>query len=155
MESSASLMDLSSAIKSLERSSDSLECWIMFWTAAVVVGLIIEYGILIWRRVREGDSDHGWGEIVGGILITAGVAGELFVGAMRSTVETKLRAANHQVIVLLNKEVVGRQFTEEQVAKMGDSLKQFAGREMFVTSYAGDAEAARLGLQIKRVSLRR
>src|SRR5207237_6544799 len=70
-----------------------------------------------------------------------------------------LRAANaERETVQLEAAVAGRRLTSEQIATIAASLRQFAGRELFVTSYSGDAEAARLGLQIvatlKRAGLR-
>jgi len=45
--------------------------------------------------------------------------------------------------------VAGRQLTKEQSSDLTESMRTFASRELFITSYSGDAEAARLGLQIK------
>lgn len=45
--------------------------------------------------------------------------------------------------------VAGREISQEQSKQISSSLSQFAGRKVFIASYVGDAEAARLGLQIK------
>jgi hypothetical protein len=49
----------------------------------------------------------------------------------------------------LNAVVAGRQLTPDAMRQIADDLKGFAGRNLFIASYTGDAEAARLGLQIK------
>jgi hypothetical protein len=96
---------LETAIKALERSLDSLGVWLAAWTALVVVGLIVEFGedlreLIVerpfkWRLFRA---------MVGGLLITVGVAGELFVQFKAAKVETKLRADSHEIEARLNKE---------------------------------------------------
>src|SRR5258708_17753580 len=97
------LFTLERAINTLETSLDSLGGWLTFWTTLVVLGLIVEYAddlkeLLIkrpfnWKLFRT---------IVGGLLITGGVAGELFVQFKESKLSTDLRSANHEVVALLN-----------------------------------------------------
>jgi len=79
-------------------------------TLLVVVGLVLEYWHEIkefWEHVRWPMAAFPWGKLVaisGGILVTLGVAGELFFTYQASRVETKLRENNHRIEVLLNKE---------------------------------------------------
>jgi hypothetical protein len=47
--------------------------------------------------------------------------------------------------------VAGRQITPAETDKMARSLRRFAGRSVYISSYSGDAEAARLGIQIMEV----
>jgi hypothetical protein len=99
------LPTLETAIKALERSLDSLGAWLTVWTALVVVGLIVEFGedlreLIVerpfkWRLLRG---------MVGGLLITVGVAGELFVQFKAAKAETELRADSHEIEARLNKE---------------------------------------------------
>ncbi len=99
------LSTLESTIKALESSLDSLGVWLTFWTALVVIGLVVEYAedlkeLIIkrpfnWKLFRT---------MVGGFLITAGVAGELAIQFKEFRVETDLRSATHRVEGLLNKE---------------------------------------------------
>ena len=94
---------LASSIKSLERSADSLSGWLTFFTALVVIGLILEY----WKDVTGIFRSFEWPKlraVIGGILVTVGGAGELFIGFRASTVETKLRSANAETFASLNKE---------------------------------------------------
>ena len=115
-------------------------------------------------------------ELTGAALVTIGVAGELYIAVKAADVQGKLRALNDSRLADLNKQAAiarkeasnaderasasekeaallrklaeGRQLTKAQIRKIGGSLKRFAGRNLFITSYTGDAEAARLGLQI-------
>jgi hypothetical protein len=98
----ASALDIS--ITSLESSSDSLSCWLTVFTVLVVIGLIVEYWHdaveLLKKRPIEKKLVH---TIVGGTLITLGVAGELAVQYAAAGIEAKLRAVNHRVeAALLN-----------------------------------------------------
>lgn len=63
-------------------------------------------------------------------------------------------AANEKEAALLRKLAQGRRLTELQIDQIATSLKPFAGRRLLMGSYPGDAEAARLGLQIS-TALRR
>lgn len=106
-----------SALENVSRSLEaSLDCWgwlILASTAVVVLGLVIEY----WEPVHECIEEwlrpaaafpwrKFWG-LAGGILVTAGVAGELGFTYKASRIETSLRANNHQIELLLNQGVSG------------------------------------------------
>jgi hypothetical protein len=103
-------MDLSALernITNLETSLDSLEHWLAFMTALVVLGLVLEY----WHELPEAidalKKAWSWKPlciISGAILITVGVAGELFVQSLASRKETGLRKANDAVFAGLNAE---------------------------------------------------
>jgi len=61
-------------------------CWLTCFTALVVIGLILEYR----KDVIELFRSFEWpklGSVIGGILVTVGVAGELFVGFLASNIE--------------------------------------------------------------------
>jgi hypothetical protein len=92
-------------IKALERYLDSLGVWLTVWTALVVVGLIVEFAEDLKELIAE--RPFRWRlfrGIVGGLLITVGVAGELFVQFKAAKVETELRADSHEIEARLNKE---------------------------------------------------
>jgi hypothetical protein len=96
---------LASTIKGLETSLDYLGGLLTFWTSCVVIGLVVEYlpetvKALRARPVRWSDIKA----IVGGFLVTAGVAGELVIGFRASGVETSLRSKNAEAFATLNKE---------------------------------------------------
>src|ERR1039457_695563 len=95
-------MDLSALerkISNLENSLSSLEIWLGLMTTLVVIGLVIEY----WHEIPEAIGDLRKAKkwlwkpvciILGAILITVGVAGELCVQFLASSKETDLRKAN-------------------------------------------------------------
>ena len=71
---------------------DSLGTWLEFWTALVVIGLFLEYRDeftkLIRARIDWSTLSRCWRldwkraqSVIGGILVTLGVAGELYVQA--------------------------------------------------------------------------
>src|ERR1017187_697372 len=105
-------MDLSaleSAVKALETSLDAFEWWITVSTILVVLGLVIEY----WFPLRElvealkHRPPFPWKlimEMVGGILVTLGVAGELWFQSRASNVQTFIRSDTHKIEAILNKE---------------------------------------------------
>jgi hypothetical protein len=70
-------------------SLDSYHFWLHFWTATVVAGLIIEY---LPTFVRFINKEKFKTEMIGGILITLGVAGELYVEVRSAPIEGRLRA---------------------------------------------------------------
>jgi hypothetical protein len=98
-----------------------------------------------------------------GILVAIGVAGESVYGIRlywnnRKLQEIQNREAVDQrgIIAQLNNEtaklesiVAGRNLKPEEIAALGKSLKRFAGHTILVGSYTGDAEGARLGMQLK------
>ena len=92
-------------INTLEASLDSLEVWLLFMTALVVIGLVLEYWYEIPEAIDQLRKAWSWKPIlviVGGILITVGVAGELVVQRLASRKETDLRKANDAVFAVLN-----------------------------------------------------
>jgi len=174
-------MDLSaleSALKALEASLDSLAHLLMFWTALVVVGLAVEYHEdfkqLLTGRPR---TRKRWPVVVGGALITIGVAGELGTQFKASRVETDIRSKSHQIEGLLDVAAGGaqqkakeageraesadlarvqleailspRRLSLNQQQAIANSCRRFAGRRVIIMSYAGDAEAMVLAEQIR------
>jgi hypothetical protein len=96
---SMDLSALESSIKTLESSLDSWATWLFVATFLVVVGLILEY----WYEIRDLLASRPFERkhsltILGAILGTIGVAGELVIEYQASRVETALRRANGKVI---------------------------------------------------------
>ena len=99
------LSTLERIISALENSLDSWEYLLAGATLLVVFGLILEYWYEIIDLCRERPIKWKSGQkIIGAILVTVGVAGELGVQLKASRVETQLRSANQKVQGLLNKE---------------------------------------------------
>ncbi len=67
-------------IDALERALNSLGWWLSFWTFIVVIGLIIEYSYDLNKLFRTKPFKRALlMPLVGALLITIGVAGELYV----------------------------------------------------------------------------
>jgi hypothetical protein len=125
-------MDLSAlqaAARTLERSLDSLGFWFFASTALVVAGLIAEYRheiVEFWEEVRRPAAMFPWQKfwaIVGGVLVTVGVAGELIVGIKASSKEGGLRTINHQIEALLSDKASENERQAEQLSKDAEALK--------------------------------
>jgi hypothetical protein len=103
-------MDASSLereINRLEIRSDSLDAWLLFWIILVVVGLVVEVCVVVKEHWHKPEKRTIWTfllELIGPLLITIGVAGELGIHIKAGHVETALRNANRNVFALLNKE---------------------------------------------------
>ena len=106
-------MDLSvleSTSRALEKSLDFWGWLLLLSTFFVVFGLILEY----WNELEEISTLIRWPMaqfplekfrgLLGGIIVTVGVGGELIFTYMASRVETKLRENSHQIEATLTKE---------------------------------------------------
>src|ERR1700730_18965033 len=102
------------SIPELESHLDSLQAWLVFWTLVVHAGLFVEYAIPIfeilsycfkWKLSRSRlvtiKKAKGVCEIVGGILVIAGVVAEGLIEFSQSRTETSLRNENHILIAKL------------------------------------------------------
>ncbi|HUS10753.1 MAG TPA: hypothetical protein VMZ30_09830 [Pyrinomonadaceae bacterium] len=107
-------MDASSLekeIANLEASSESLEAWLALWITLVVLGLVVEVAVVLTEFFHVSSYDagkrNGWKlfqNLLGPILITIGVAGELGIHVKAGHINTSLRNASRSVSALLNKE---------------------------------------------------
>jgi hypothetical protein len=92
----------------LDRSTRSLA----FWTAVVVIGLILEYladaGKWLKGKVkRQSPYAFAWisfWSFLGGVCVVVGVAGELFVGVSASKEEGRVRNFNNDLVSSLQKQ---------------------------------------------------
>src|SRR4051812_6605564 len=144
---------LTSSKQALESSVDKWSTWLELWTALVVFGLVIEYGPEIIRFIRERDRKllH---TLVGGLFITIGVAGELFVGMKASKDETDLRTVNDSIAAIYNKEASEARRDAENVKKTSEALKlavaQSQERAASAQSRAAEAQLALARLVLPR-----
>jgi len=99
------LTALESGISNLERLLDTLTVWLFISTLLVVIGLVVEYGHDVKELFTARPYNRKLAQtVIGGILITVGVTGELVIQFMASRVETDLRSKSHQIEAQLNKE---------------------------------------------------
>src|SRR5580658_5391265 len=97
MNQPVDIVALQDSIKGLEHNLDRLEFWLSLATGLVVLGLVLEYLFEIPHAIRL--LKRKWAckpllIMLGGILITLGVAGELVVQFLASSDATTLRKAN-------------------------------------------------------------
>ncbi|HTR38966.1 MAG TPA: hypothetical protein VMH80_23835 [Bryobacteraceae bacterium] len=98
---------LAKRVTDLDRQSEYLRIWLYIWTAAVAVGLILEYrkefirlGELLWIYITGRVPFEWWRiraliiAIGAGTLVTVGVMGELGIEFRQSGLETELAATN-------------------------------------------------------------
>jgi hypothetical protein len=81
--------------KRLVDSYDRLSIWMKVFTGAVAVGLVMEYFPDVVRAAQTNTFPE---PLVGALLITVGVAGELVILIWSSRYETKLREFNDSII---------------------------------------------------------
>jgi len=123
---------LENASKTLQHSLDSLATWLSIWTLLVVVGLIVEYAKEVFDiiTIRPFHWPALW-ILIGGILITGGVAGELYIQFNASRIETALRTNNIQVEALLNIEAANaRAAAGEAAVRAGNANERATKTEM-------------------------
>jgi hypothetical protein len=162
---SADLSFLEKAIKANEQSLDSVESWLFIATFLVVIGLVLEY----WHPFVELRDAHRrrplfpWKkllEIMGGVLVVIGVAGELMAQFYAARIETRIRSNTYQIETLLNgkaeKERTARLNLEEDISPRileqstsSERLRSFAGTKFAIKVVEGpDLETRRTAGQI-------
>jgi len=127
------------ATDNLEFARSSLAIALVFANVAVWIGVYLE-----GERFSEALKQVGWK-----ILVVA-LAAEAAFAAVLVVVDSVVSARQKAEILALETIVGGRQLTDDQINQIAASLKDFAGKKIVVGSYLGDAEGARLGLQIRK-----
>lgn len=112
------------SIKDLGDSLDSIETSVLVCNLVLLVGLVVEY----WHDVKElfTKSPFDWRlfqTLLGGVLITLGVGGELWFGYRASTVSEQLRQENHRVTADLNLQADKAQLDAAVANKSARELK--------------------------------
>lgn len=143
MPAQLDLETLENGVRVLEISLDSVEVWLAISTFLVVVGLVLEYWHEVAdlvKRIRE-QPTFPWKAflgIVGGALVTIGVAGELALQFRAATIETKIRASSHQIEAALTEKTS----SANQAAKAAEATaKSFESQIAASNARATSAEA--------------
>jgi|SRR5712691_9124339 len=139
---------LQESIRNLETSLGSLERWLAFMTALVVLGLVLEY----WHELPEAIATlkRTWSwkplcSIAGAILITVGVSGELAVQFIASGRETTLRKVNDAVFAGLNNEAArARKDAGDAIERAGHAENRASKNEREAAQLRKVAEQERL-----------
>jgi hypothetical protein len=141
------LMNDYDTIKSLEEALDSLSFWMRFWTALVVFGLIVEYVPEVLKLFKTRPFDRSLlRAVMGGILITVGVAGELYIEFRASSREDALRTANKTIIARLDREAADARTkqaeAEKELARLQLALRpRHLDHEKFLAELGGKPKA--------------
>jgi hypothetical protein len=112
---------LRALISSLNSQQDSFDRWLNACSALVVIGVVAEIVFVIWEYWEDRhDWQRGIGfvrppkppnflklvlELVGVLLVSGGVGGEFLVDVKAGALETRLRKANSDLVLLLGEEV--------------------------------------------------
>ena len=147
-------MDLSaleSISKALEKSLDFWGLLLLLSTAVVVFGLVVEYWHEIeefWVIVHWPMASFPWVKfktLVGGILVTIGVAGELLVTYKGSRVETHLRENSHKIEAFLTQQagdaVASAKTAHEEADAAGVASREAQGTTSEVAQRAGQIDS--------------
>jgi hypothetical protein len=150
---------LKASISSLEASRGSLDFWLNASSLVVVIGVVLEI-VFVIREYKEDSQDWRRGfvhpperpsrrwlvmELIGVALVSLGVAGEFFIDVKAGTLETQIRKANNELILLLEQEANDAKISSgsalEQVAKANEHASQ---NEKEAEQLRKDAETERL-----------
>jgi len=107
-------------------------------TIGVIVGVYFES-----ERFSPATKDNGWK-----LLIISLALETLFTVAIFS-LDSGISRRQKAEIATLEELVAGRQLSPASADAAVRELKPFAGQKMYISSFSGDAEAARLGMQIR------
>jgi hypothetical protein len=177
MAASALELALTNRLADLERYWSSLDRWMNFWTALVVIGVAIELWVILWEYR---DDRHEWGRgivrppnrpstwllfwnLTGTALVVGGVAGEFGAHFLAGKIETDIRNITAQQVSIARGEaaranleaaqlraaMADRLITQQQCEDIRHALKRFAGKFAVIRSYENDPEGERLLIQIK------
>lgn len=109
-------------------------------TAAIAASFAVAAGIVL--------ENPKWS--LANVLVVGGVAVEAACTLLLFGFDEGISSRQQEKIVILETAVGGRQLDAEQITSIANALKGFAGRRIFISSYAGDAEGVRLALQLKK-----
>ena len=149
---------LESVSRSLESSLDSWGAWLTVATALVVAGLLIEYWHPFWdffEQWRRPAAAFPWKmlmELAGGILVTVGVAGELYATYRASRIETNLRENNRKIEAVLNLEAKEASDRAEQAKKETEDerLARVKLEEGFMWRRLSKAQQSALAISVSK-----
>ncbi|HDR8859347.1 TPA: hypothetical protein QDA74_002556 [Burkholderia territorii] len=142
-------------ILELKASADWWEVAGYVAASLVLIGVILE-SVELFHVVKAGKLRDRWVEFAGVLIVVVGLSFEILTqvqsnnrsGLVIAALDAEASNALKQAAAL---EVIanGRKLNSAQIDAISANLQSFAGRKVYISSYTGDAEAARLGLQIE------
>lgn len=149
------------SIKALDRQVGRFDALAHICAAAVVIGVCIEYvpqAIAFLKRPNWATFSN----LIGGILIALGVAGEILFGALVSRRENRIRNSLDLTVaalgvetekaklerIHLEHELAMRDVTSEQRAEIITKLSQWAGQRVELFVFPPGVETAHLAWEI-------
>lgn len=151
-------------IEGLEASSERLDYWLTIFIAAVVIGLVIEVFEVI-KGYRQAMAAYREGVIkspdkpskrelafhlLGPVLITLGVAGELGAHVKAGEINTRLRNASNRIVAIMDLErarlqsaLSPRRLSDEQRKTLAAVVAKYPGIavDVFITDQEDDASS--------------
>jgi hypothetical protein len=132
-------------------------------TIAALIGLVVEYAILLWLKKADLTRFEAALTVMAGIAIAGGVYGEYHVGSKASDAALRLQELSDRELALLRVEaarltsenlnlriaIADRDLTADQQNKIHEACRPFSGETVSIRSYPNDPEAARLIVTIK------
>lgn len=154
---------LRSLIGGLEQQLSRLEWWLYAWTVLVIVGCagelyFVQHAYLderrLWKRARTlgGVAPKKPSalvlifEILSVAAVVVGISGELQVDRKSGDIQTQLRDANSQLVLLLEKETGAAKDSAEAAAKAAGIAKEASGNAVVTSSNAKVAAGNALDL---------
>jgi hypothetical protein len=125
-------------------------------TEFVVVGLVVDLFVVVWeyaeanrasrkRTIRPPEPPSIFVLIlglIGTLLITGGVAGELFCQSKINTIETSMRLTSDRLVNLVSREAGSARSSAEKAAEAADSATNAARRARFLADKADQESKA-------------
>lgn len=141
---------LENSISHLDASSASLDIWLKFFTALVAVGVAFEIVVIFveyleahraWRRssIRTPEKPSVRFlvfNLLGILLVTGGVAGELWVSVRSGNVNTSLRIDNGKLVSLVNQKAGYANESARDAEAQASAAEGAAGRAKYSADQA-------------------
>jgi hypothetical protein len=121
-------------LKTLESAWGSLDHWLNFWVALVVIGVAMEVVVIVieYRHelhafnrgiIRPPDRPSRWlfgFGLLGAGLVAIGVAGEFWLHIKAGKLESEMREANRQLVALVNQRAAdaGERASKNELARV-------------------------------------
>src|SRR5437016_5084535 len=150
---------LRTLLKSLEASWSSLDSWLNFWSALVVIGVALEIFVII-KEHREDLHEFRRGilrpptkpstsllvlGLLGAALVTGGVAGEFMIRVKAGKIETDIRTTSDRLVEVVSTEAGNAKASADSAADAAERAKSAAGHAESMGNRAVSKSTTALG----------